>query len=62
MNTKHIDALGNIDYWVKTGAIDFDTAKKMAAPHIAAINEKCVEIAKKHGLKPRKVGFHKFVR
>jgi hypothetical protein len=58
----HINELQNIDYWLKTGAIDYDKAKKMAQPHIAAINEKSREIAKKHGVKPRLVGFHNFVR
>jgi hypothetical protein len=47
---------------VKIGAIDYDRAKKMAQPHIDAINEKSREIAKKHGVKPRLVGFHNFVR
>jgi polyhydroxyalkanoate synthesis regulator phasin len=62
MNTVHINELRNIDYWVKTGAIDFDKAKKLAQPHIDAINKKSKEIAKKHGVKPRLVGFHNFVR
>jgi hypothetical protein len=46
---------------VKIGAIDYDKAKKMAQPHIDAINEKAAEIAKKHGVKARKVYFHNFV-
>jgi len=62
MNPTHINELRNIDYWVKTGAIDFDRAREMAKPHIDAINEKSKEIAKKHGVKPRLVGFHNFVR
>lgn len=62
MNKSHIDELRNIDYWLKTGAIDFDKAKKMAKKHIDAINEKSREIAKKHGVKPRLVGFHNFTR
>jgi polyhydroxyalkanoate synthesis regulator phasin len=61
MNMTHIQELRNIDLWVKMGAIDFDKAKKMAQPHIDAINEKSREIAKKHGIKPRLVGFHNFV-
>ena len=47
---------------VKMGAIDYDKAKEMAKPYINAINEKSKEIAKKHGVKPRLVGFHNFVR
>ena len=62
MNHKHKQELLNIDLWVKMGAISFDQAKNMAQPHIDAINEKSKEIAKKHGLKPRFVGFHNFVR
>jgi len=62
MNTEHIQKLANIDLWVKMGAIDFDKAKKMAQPHIDAINEKSREIAKKLGVKPRLVYFHHFVR
>jgi hypothetical protein len=62
MNMTHINELRNIDLWVKTGAIDFDKAKKMAQPHIDAINAKSVEIAKKHGVRARKVSFYNFVR
>lgn len=62
MNTTHINELRNIDYWLKIGAIDFDKAKEMAKPHIEAINYKSIEIAKKHSVKPRLVGFHNFVR
>ena len=62
MNMTHINELRNIDYWVKIGAIDFDKAREMAKPHIDAINEKSREIAKKHGVKPRLVRFHNFVR
>jgi len=62
MNNVHIQELVNIDMWVKIGAVNYDQAKKMAKPHIDAINEKSREIAKKHGVKPRLVGFHNFVR
>jgi hypothetical protein len=62
MNQTHIQELANIDLWVKIGAVDYDKAKEMAQPHIDAINEKSREIAKKHGTKPRLVGFHNFVR
>jgi hypothetical protein len=62
MNNIHIQELRNIDMWVKIGAIEYDKAKKMAEPHIEAINEKSIEIAKRYGVKPRLVGFHNFVR
>ena len=58
----HIQELRNIDLWLKMGAIDYDKAKEMAKPHINAINDKSKEIAKKHGIKPRLVGFHDFIR
>jgi hypothetical protein len=61
MDTTHFNELRNIDLWVKIGAIDFDKAKKMAQPHIDAINAKSAEIAKKHGVRARKIYFHNFV-
>jgi hypothetical protein len=61
MDTSHIQELRNIDLWVKTGAVDYDRAKKMAQPHIDAINAKSAEVAKKHGVRARKVYFHNFV-
>jgi polyhydroxyalkanoate synthesis regulator phasin len=61
MDTTHIQELQNIDLWVKIGAINFDRAKKLAQPHIDAINKKAAEIAKKHGVRARKVYFHNFV-
>jgi hypothetical protein len=62
MDTSHIDELRNIDLWVKMGAIDYDRAKEMARPHVEAINKKAAEIAKKHGVRAKKVYFHNFVR
>ena len=62
MDQSPIQELTNIDMWLKLGAIDYDKAKEMAQPHIDAINEKSKEIAKKHGVKPRLVGFHNFVK
>jgi hypothetical protein len=61
MDMTHIQELANIDLWVKMGAIDYDKAKKIAQPHVDAINEKIAEIAKKHGVRARKVYFHNFV-
>jgi polyhydroxyalkanoate synthesis regulator phasin len=60
MNSIPRQELANIDYWLKTGAINFDKAKEMAQPHIDAINKKSKEIAKKYGVKPHLVGFHNF--
>ena len=58
----HIQELRNIDLWLKIGAISYGKAKELAQLHINAINEKSREIAKKHGVKPRLVSFHNFVR
>jgi hypothetical protein len=62
MDRTHIQELANIDLWLKMGAIDFNRAKEMAQPYIDAINKKSVEIAKKHGVRARKVYFHNFIR
>ena len=62
MNCEHVNELKNIDMWLKIGAINYDNAKKLAQPHIDAINDKSREIAKKYNVKPRIVGFHNFVR
>ena len=62
MNLTHIQELANIDMWLKMGAIDYEKAKRMAQPHIDAINDKSREIAKKHNVKPRLVNLRYFVR
>jgi ribosomal protein S11 len=59
---EHTQELHNIKMWMMMGAITYDKAKEMAAPHIAAMNEKAAEIAKKYGVKPRKVTFAAFMR
>jgi ribosomal protein S11 len=59
---KHTEEMNNIKLWLMTGAISYDKAKKMAAPHLAAMNEKAKEIAKKYGIKPRVITFAAFMR
>jgi ribosomal protein S11 len=59
---EHTKQLYNIKVWMMTGAITYDRAKEMAEPHIAALNEKAAEIAKKHGIKPRIITFAAFMR
>ncbi len=59
---EHTNELHNIKMWMYQGAIAYDKAKEMAEPHIAALNEKAREIAKKHGVKPRQVTFAAFMR
>ena len=57
-----IISLKNIKLWLCQGAITYEAAKKMAKPHIKTFNEKSVEIAKKHGVKSRKINFADFMR
>jgi hypothetical protein len=59
---KHTDELRNIQMWMGIGAITYDRAKEMAAPHLDAINVKAREIAKKFGLKPQLITFASFMR
>jgi ribosomal protein S11 len=59
---KHTEEMKNIKMWLMTGAITYDKAKEMAVPHLAAMNEKAQEIAKKYGLKPRLITFAGFMR
>lgn len=44
------------------GQISYDQAKKEAAPIIAEINKKAVELGKKYGVKPQLVSFHSIMR
>lgn len=46
----------------RSSIIDQSQAKKMINPYLEAVNEKSVEIAKKYGMKPKKVQFRSFVR
>jgi ribosomal protein S11 len=59
---KHTEEMNNIKMWMTTGAITYDRAKEMAAPHLEAMNQKAQEIAKKYGLKPRIITFAGFMR
>jgi ribosomal protein S11 len=59
---QHTEEMKNIKMWLMTGAITYDKAKEMAAPHLMAMNEKAQEIAKKYGAKPRQITFAAFMR
>jgi hypothetical protein len=59
---EHTNELHNIKMWMYQGAITYDKAKEMAEPHLAAMNEKAREIAKKYVLKPRLITFAGFMR
>ena len=60
----HADAIAlrNIKMWLCQGAITYDRAKEMAEPHLIKLNEKAVEIAKKHGVRRRQITFAAFMR
>jgi len=59
---EHTNELHNIKMWLCQGAITYDRAKEMATPHIAALNKRAAEIAKKHSMKPRQITFAGFMR
>jgi ribosomal protein S11 len=59
---KHTEEMNNIKMWMYQGTITYDKAKELAEPHIAALNEKAREIAKKHGARPRQITFAAFMR
>jgi ribosomal protein S11 len=59
---KHTEKMQNIKMWMRTGAITYDKAKEMSAPHLEAMNQKAQEIAKKYGIKPRVITFAAFMR
>jgi ribosomal protein S11 len=59
---RHTEEMRNIKMWLMTGAITYDKAKEMSAPHLEAMNQKAREIAKKHGLKPKLITFAGFMR
>lgn len=42
-------AIRNIKAGIKTGALSYDTAKKMARPYISEMNRRGAIIAKEHG-------------
>lgn len=45
-----------------TNQIDYNTARKMADPHLEAMNKKAKEIALKFGVKPRTISFAAYMR
>ena len=59
---EHKQEMDNIKMWLLSGAINYEQAEKMAAPHLQAMNEKAAELAKKYGVKPKKISFSAFMR
>lgn len=57
-----LNALNEIKYKLKIGVISYDEAKQRATPFLNAMNEKSKEIAKRHGVKPKKITFAGFMR
>jgi hypothetical protein len=59
---KHTEEMKNIKMWLMAGAITYDKAKEMAAPHLEAMNQKAQEIAKRYRVTPRMITFAAFMR
>ncbi len=59
---KDIDKLNDIKCWLMTGAISIDDARARAEPIIKAMNARIIEIAKRHGVKPKSINFASFMR
>lgn len=59
---EHKQEMDNIKLWLYSGAISYDQAKRMAKPHLDAMNEKSKEIAKRCGVKPKLITFTAFMR
>lgn len=59
---KHTEEMRTIKMWLHMGAISYERAREMAAPHLAAMNARSKEIAKKCGAKYRPFTFSAFMR
>lgn len=59
---EHKQEMDNIKMWLHTGAISYEQAERMAEPHLKAMNEKSAELAKKYGVRARKITFSAFIR
>lgn len=59
---EHNQEMQNIKMWLHCGAITYEQAKKMAQPHLEAMNEKAKEIARRLGCKPKKFSFAAIMR
>ena len=44
------------------GAISREECRKLVMPYINLYNKKAVEIAKKYGMRPKKINFCSFIR
>ena len=59
---EHTQEMRNIKMWLHVGAISYEQARRMAKPHIEAMNDKAKEIAHRLGCKPRLINFASFMR
>lgn len=59
---RHTDEMRTIRLWLHTGAISYDRAKELAKPHLAAMNARSREIAKKCGARYKPISFSAFMR
>ena len=59
---RHTEEMKTIRMWLRSGAITYEHAQKLAKPHLDAMNERSREIAKKCGAKYRAISFSSFMR
>lgn len=59
---KHTEELRTIRLWLHSGAISYEYAERLAKPHLAAMNARGREIAKKCGARHRTISFSAFMR
>ena len=59
---KHTEEMRTIRLWLHTGAISYDRAQELAKSHLAAMNARSKEIAKKCGARYRPISFTSFMR
>lgn len=59
---EHKEELDTIKMWLFTGAISYNKAKELAAPHISAMNAKAKEIAGKYNVKAKSINFASYMR
>ncbi len=59
---RHTEEMKTIRMWLHMGAISYDRAQELAKPHLAAMNTRSREIAKKCGARYRPISFTAFMR
>lgn len=62
MEYENLNALKEIKFKLYNRIISYSEAKELAKPHLKAMNDKAVELAKKHNVKTQKITFSNFMR